>query len=75
MCVYGNLYGNLYSENALTHHTHDNSREGMFFTDIPQISDESKSSCEGKMTKEECLELLKSMKLNKSPGNDGFIYR
>ena len=63
------FYKNLYSENALTR---DNSRENMFFTDIPQLSDESKNSCEGKITKEECLESLKSMKLNKSPGNDGF---
>ena len=41
--------------------THDNSRENMFFTDIPQLSEGSKSSCEGKITKKECLESLKGV--------------
>ena len=28
--------------------------------------------CEGKLTKDECYKVLNEMKLNKSPGNDGF---
>ena len=28
--------------------------------------------CEGKLTKDECYKVLKEMKVNKSPGNDGF---
>ena len=28
--------------------------------------------CEGKVTRNECFEVLKEMKFNKSPGNDGF---
>ena len=44
----------------------------LFLTDIPKLSDESKNLCEGKVTKNECYEVLKEMKFNKSPGNDGF---
>ena len=34
--------------------------------------EESREACEGKVTKEECYKVLKEMKFNKSPGNDGF---
>ena len=63
------FYENLYAENTLTH---EQLRENVFFKDIPQLSEESRNSCEGNISKDECLESLKSMKLNKSPGNDGF---
>ena len=43
-----------------------------FFNNIPQLSDESRELCEGKVTKKECYTMLKEMKNNKSPGNDGF---
>ena len=43
-----------------------------FFTaDIPKLSKESQEICEGKISVEECFNVLKAMKLNKSPGNDG----
>ena len=38
---------------------------------IPLLSEEKKNSCEGEITEEEILKALKSMKNNKSPGNDG----
>ena len=36
------------------------------------MKEESREVCEGKVTKEECYKVLKEMKCNKSPGNDGF---
>ena len=59
----------MYAENTLTH---EQLRENVFLKNIPQLSEESMNSCEGNISKDECLESLKSMKLNKSPGNDGF---
>ena len=44
----------------------------IFLDEIPKLSEESKTFCEGKLTKNECYEVLKEMKVNKSPGNDGF---
>ena len=64
-----NFYRNLYSEDESVC---DDFRESVFCKDIPRLSDDSKNFCEGKIIKEECWECLKSMKLNKSPGNDGF---
>ena len=42
-----------------------------FQKNIPRLSEESRIACEGKITIEEGLAVLKTMKLNKSPGNDG----
>ena len=61
------FYENLYSKHKLTI---DNGSP--FFKSIPTLCEESKESCEGKVTKEECFNVLKEMKINKSPGNDGF---
>ena len=44
----------------------------LFLTDIPKLSEETRNLCEGKVTKNECYEVLKEMEFNKSPGNDGF---
>ena len=38
---------------------------------IPKLSDDDRTSCEGKLTLNECWEALKSMGSSKSPGNDG----
>ena len=38
---------------------------------IPKLSDDDRTSCEGKLTSNECWEALKSMSSNKSPGNHG----
>ena len=40
-------------------------------SEIPKLSPEKASTCEGKLTVEECLQSLQSFKENKSPGNDG----
>ena len=42
-----------------------------FPLDLPKLSEESKIFCEGPIVERECMEVLKDMKLNKSPGNDG----
>ena len=38
---------------------------------LPKISEVQKQSCEGLLTKDECLSSLKQMAKNKSPGTDG----
>ena len=38
---------------------------------IPKISKENKISCEGKITLPEMEKVIKTFKLNKTPGNDG----
>ena len=35
------------------------------------LTPENKEKCEGLLTKEECLQALKDMSLNKTPGSDG----
>ena len=62
------FYEKLYSENK-----RNIDDASSFFNNIPRLSDESKELCEGKVTKAECYKMLKEMKNNKSPGNDGFI--
>lgn len=42
-----------------------------FLENLPNLSDESKEICEGPITYSECLQTLKQMKNNKSPGPDG----
>ena len=43
-----------------------------FFENINKLSENSKISCEGKVTNSECYNALKELSWNKSPGNDGF---
>ena len=38
---------------------------------IPKLSENQKRQCEGKITIQECVAILKSFQENKSPGNDG----
>ena len=38
---------------------------------LPVLDDETKEKCEGLITAEECIKVLKTMKKCKSPGNDG----
>ena len=61
------FYENLYSEKK---------KKGQsklsFFDNIVKLKEESRDLCEGKVTKEECYNVLQQMKHNKSPGNDGF---
>ena len=44
----------------------------LYDLNIPEVSHEAKTSCEGKLTLKECWNVLDSMGNNKSPGNDGF---
>ena len=60
------FYENLYSKKLVL-----GSDDYFFRSDIPTLSKENQDLCEGKITIEECLNVLKTMKLNKSPGNDG----
>ena len=45
--------------------------DSLLKSDIPKLSEENREFCEGKITTEGCFNILKTMKLNKSPGNDG----
>ena len=38
---------------------------------VPVLEERDRESCEGNITAEECLSAMKTMKSNKSPGNDG----
>ena len=65
-----NLYRNIYSSKA----DYDNSRiNDLFFgnTSSKSVNLEEKEKCEGMLTKAECLQALKSMKPEKTPGSDG----
>ena len=61
------FYENLYSQ-----HKRKIDNGSPFLKNIPTLCEESKDLCEGEVTKEECYNVLKEMKANKSPGNDGF---
>ena len=43
-----------------------------FFQGLPKLTEKSREYCEGSISNKECLEILKELKQNKSPGNDGF---
>ena len=45
--------------------------DNIFFKDLPKLSSDSREICEGKITEGECMAVLKEMKQNKTPGNDG----
>ena len=44
----------------------------LYDLNIPKLSHEAKTSCEGKLTVKECWNVLDSMGNNKLTGNDGF---
>ena len=62
------FYTQLYSEVKCTN---AQDKYSIFFQTLPKLSSESKEHCEGRIRNDECLEVLKDMKFNKSPGNDG----
>ena len=39
--------------------------------DIPKLDEEDRELCEGKISEEECVEVIKTFKNGKSPGTDG----
>ena len=63
---YQNLYSTLYDQPNL-------SNEDIFFPKnfTEGLDEQSKNECEGLLTDVECLESLKTMASNKSPGTDG----
>ena len=62
---YKNLYGKENtSENEIMDYLDDSNN-------IKKLNDKKRESLEGKITEKECIKALKSMKKNKSPGNDG----
>ena len=67
-CV--DFYSKLYSSRSI-HNESDNLR---FFPDdnFVRLDEDSKASCEGLLNVNECLNALKTMEANKSPGSDGF---
>ena len=51
----------------------DNAESSIFFhsPNLPRISYESRIICEGRITSEECQNVLKTFRTGKTPGNDG----
>jgi hypothetical protein len=63
------FYKALYSSrNGYSDQGFDEFTEGL---NVPHLADELKQSCEGILTNMECQKVIKEMKNNKSPGNDG----
>ena len=64
------FYEKLYSDKSNI--TENDLNDSFLCDNIPKLSEESRNICEGKISKDECYEALKTMKTNKTPGNDGF---
>jgi len=64
------FYETLYSKKSEVNE--DVLNKSSFSKSIPKLSEESREACKGIISKDECYEVLKTMKLNKAPGNDGF---
>ncbi len=63
------FYANLYTDKSKE--TYTNIEEYFKGIDLPKLCDEDKESCEGMIKEEECRKVIKTMKRDKSPGNDG----
>ena len=66
-----NFYRALYESSNINMETPESKT---FFENelIKQLSDDNVSTCEGKITNEECKKALNEMGIGKSPGSDGF---
>ena len=62
-------YKNLYTDKVTK--TEDDIQNFLNMVNVPKLKDEEKQKCEGLISKLECLNALKTMKHNKTPGNDG----
>ena len=60
------FYSNLYKDHSC--HT---SESTFFDIEVPSLSQELRSACEGRITYNECFSALQSFQKNKTPGNDG----
>ena len=63
-----NFYSDLYAANE---EVVDENHPFLQRPEIPKLTDEMKSVCEGKLSVRECFDCLQSFENNKSPGNDG----
>ena len=65
------FYRNLYCSKNVNL---DNAESSIFFDspNLPSISYESRIICEGRITAEECQNVLKKFPTGKTPGNDGY---
>ena len=66
---YQDLYRN--KDNNMNAYWNENFQKFTQNLNIPKLSDDQQSYCEGDLTYQECLKALNSFKNNKSPGNDG----
>ena len=66
---YQDLYRN--KDNNMCAYWNENFQKFTQNLNIPKLSDDRQSYCEGDLTYQECLKTLNSFKNNKSPGNDG----
>ena len=60
------FYSNLYKDHSC--HT---SESTFFDIEVPSLSQELRSACEGRITYNECFSALQSFQKNKTPRNDG----
>ena len=67
--VTDNYYDTLYNS---TKPTNKNIKDYLNKIDIPKLNAEEQIICEGKITTDEWDQVIKELKLNKSPGLDGF---
>ena len=66
------FYSNLYAKNNQYNIEQENNAAQKFLSVVgPKLTDEQKCLCEGQITYDECVKVVKSLKNNKSPGNDG----
>ena len=62
------FYLDIYTEND---EAVDESHPFLVRPEIPTLTSEMKSICEGKLSVKECFDCLQSFENNKTPGNDG----
>ena len=60
------FYSSLYKDNGC-----HPSESSFFNIEVPSLSEELRSVCEGQITYNECYSVLRSFQKNKTPGNDG----
>ena len=65
------FYSNLYKDSNC--HSSESNLSSFLddWIEVPMLSEELRSTCEGKITYNECFSVLQSFQKNKTPGNDG----
>ena len=64
------FYKDLYTKKPMQNSAED-FKHLLLDCQIPKLDQELMGLCEGKITENECCEVLKTMNNDKSPGNDG----